>query len=61
MNETLARAEAIFIDEYGRTVINDEELLKLISGANMEQYISSEHCNTGCGSNGACYNSGCKK
>lgn len=45
------------LDEFGRIVIEDQEVFDFINGAtNLFSYSS----NTACGSNGACGNAGCE-
>lgn len=47
------------IDEYGRTLIEDKELLEIVNGADVLFSKNYEGCNSACGSNGVCANISC--
>lgn len=58
MDELESLKTNFVVDEFGRVIINDFELMKQINGAgNPALNILS---NTACGSNGACANAACK-
>lgn len=61
MKDTDRNPSLFTIDEYGRTKIENKEILELISGAgSLLAEIDDGSCNKGCGSNGACANINCK-
>ena len=57
------KSETIFeTDEYGRLTIVDDEIMVFIAAAEGPPYRNDDPkgCNSGCGSNTGCYNSGCR-
>ncbi len=48
------------LDEFGRVVIEDEKVLKIISGANKSEELLNK-TNLGCGLNKVCANKECSK
>lgn len=60
MDEIKKLTDDYLVDEFGRVIIQDVELFEQINGAG-DPIFNAFASNSGCGSNGACANAGCKK